>query len=267
MMKHKTTGELYAVKWINIDNAHKKRVEENDIEREAKTIQSINHVNIVRLYDYFMDSLDQNYLLVMELCEGHDLSAFITSEAISSGRLLSWLHQLVEALVYLHDNEILHRDMKPDNVRVLTNDQIKIIDFGLSRELSETIKGATSIVGTSFYSSDEKVRGVLYDGRDDVWAVGCIFLELVTGQRLSFRLSDPSKSAKLAELLLRCQEYNPQVSKLVGSCLTMNYETRPSSAALFLDIEQERSSMAAVHAISSTISSTQASYSEYMKYL
>lgn len=255
-MQHKPSGDMYAVKWINIDNAKRKNVNENDIIRESKIIQSISHVNIARLYDFFHDSTKQHYLLLMELCEGQDLSAFVTAEPpVSSLHLLSWLQQLVEGLVYLHGRDILHRDMKPDNVRVLTNDQIKIIDFGLSRELSDAVKSASTVgIGTSNYSSDEKARpGGVYDGRDDVWAVGCIFLELVTGWRLSFRLSDPSKSAQLAELLHTCQERNAQVARYVRSCLTIDYESRPSSASLCFDIEQERSKTASSNSLSSKV--------------
>lgn len=251
-MQHVSSGDIYAVKWINIENAARKRVSENDIMKEVRIIQSISHVNIARLYDYFSDSSNQNYLLLMELCEGRDLTAFITSETIPSKRLLSWLQQLVDGLVYLHEKGILHRDLKPDNIRVLPNDELKIIDFGLSRELSDAIRAATSVVGTSNYSSDEKVKGIAYDGRDDVWAVGCIFVEIIIGELSAFRLSDPSKGLQLADLLRRCHDRNPQVTKIVRQCLVIDYEARPSSAALLLMIEQERNRVESTNLSSSS---------------
>lgn len=238
-MRHSLSGDIYAVKWINIEKVSQKNVSVNNIVNEAQIIQSINHVNIARLYQYFFDRSNQNYLLLMELCEGQDLTAFISLELIASHRLISWLHQLVNGLVYLHENGILHRDMKPDNIRVLTNDQIKIIDFGLSRELSDSIRAATSVVGTSRYSSIEKSQGLEYDGRDDVWAVGCIFLELVIGKQLSFPPNDSNYEAQLMQLLQQCHKRCPEVAIYIQSCLITNYKARPSSATLLLNIEKE----------------------------
>lgn len=238
-MINELTGDIYAVKLINLEKAALNGIQINDIDREARILRSINHVNIVRLYQDLIDSNKRNYLLLMELCVGRDLQSYITPDNISSEQLFSWLQQLISGVVYIHHERILHRDLKPENIRILYDGSLKIVDFGVSCRLEE-FDSVKQNVGTEYYSSDEKYSNQEYDGRDDVWAVGCIFLELVNGERIRSRVSDPNNELYLRQLLGNCDIRNPAVTKIIQLCLTIPYLSRPSSPEILLEVESIR---------------------------
>ncbi len=157
--------------------------------REARAIASLNHTNVCHLYD-----VGPNYL-VMELVEGEDLTG-----PMSFDDALPVIQQLIDGIEAAHEKNIVHRDVKPANIKITPDGVVKILDFGLAKAMeapnsaeadptnSPTLTmGATqagTILGTAAYMSPEQAKGKTADKRSDIWSFGVIVSELLTGQRM-----------------------------------------------------------------------------------
>lgn len=218
------------------------RVEERleRFEREARVLASLNHPGIATLHG--LEKHDGLHYLVMELVAGETLEAKIDNGAIPFDEALPLLHQMAEALEVAHDKGVIHRDLKPANVMVTAEGHVKILDFGLAKDLlGPTTASADShsptlqkdgtregvILGTAGYMSPEQARGKPVDKRADVWAFACVSYEVLTGRPAfpgevftdilaSVLHSEPDwnalpKSAptKVRELLQRCLRKDP----------------------------------------------------------
>ena len=161
--------------------------------REGQALASLTHPNIVTVTDYgFSDGLPY---IVMELLEGEDLAALLSRrEVIEPTRALRMMRQMVLALAYAHEKQLVHRDLKPHNVfvRVLgpRDDHVQVLDFGLARFLNDAWKHAPkltaqgALIGTPAYMAPEQASGQEVDARADVYAAGCVIFEALTGQRV-----------------------------------------------------------------------------------
>jgi tRNA A-37 threonylcarbamoyl transferase component Bud32 len=149
--------------------------------REARSAAQLTHPNIITVYD-FGDEQGTAYM-AMELLEGADLRDLIEKDTAGSlqDKLLI-MEQLLDGLAFAHDKEVLHRDLKPGNVHILPNGQVKIMDFGLARRAKD---GAATdvIMGTPYYMSPEQAQGERATKRSDIFSVGAVFYELLTGRR------------------------------------------------------------------------------------
>jgi serine/threonine-protein kinase len=158
--------------------------------REAQAAAGLNHPNIVSVYDtgeQFDPSanLDIPYI-VMELVVGHTLRDLLQdSRKIQPERALALVQAVLAALEYSHRHGIIHRDIKPANVMVTTSGEVKVMDFGIARAVSDTAASMTqtaAVIGTPQYISPEQIRGETVDRRSDVYATGCLLYELLAGQ-------------------------------------------------------------------------------------
>ena len=148
-------------------------------EREAQSAARLNHPNIITVYDYGEEH--GRIYMAMELLEGSDLKQTISRRApLTLDEKLNIVDQIAEGLAFAHDSDIVHRDLKPANVHILANGQEKIMDFGLARLGGSEMTRAGMVMGTPHYMSPEQVRGERADARSDVFAVGCVFYELLT---------------------------------------------------------------------------------------
>lgn len=148
-------------------------------EREAQSAARLNHPNIITVYDYGEEH--GKIYMAMELLEGSDLKQAIARRApLTLDEKLSVVDQIAEGLAFAHSHEIVHRDLKPANVHLLASGQVKIMDFGLARLGGSEMTRAGMVMGTPHYMSPEQVRGERADARSDVFAVGCVFYELLT---------------------------------------------------------------------------------------
>jgi predicted Ser/Thr protein kinase/tetratricopeptide (TPR) repeat protein len=148
-------------------------------EREAQSAARLNHPNIITVYDYGEEH--GKIYMAMELLEGSDLKQTIAKRApLTLDEKLAIIDQIAEGLAFAHEKDIVHRDLKPANVHLLANGQVKIMDFGLARLGGSEMTRAGMVMGTPHYMSPEQVRGERADARSDVFAVGCVFYELLT---------------------------------------------------------------------------------------
>jgi len=170
-------------------------------EREAKLLASLNHANIAAIYGF--QNADGVRFIAMELVEGETLADRIAGAgAIEVEEALEIARQIAEALEAAHEAGIVHRDLKPANVKVTPDGKVKVLDFGLAKaygadnstsgaaqDISASptmaaVTGAGMILGTAPYMSPEQARGKPVDHRADIWAFGCLLLEMLSGRRV-----------------------------------------------------------------------------------
>src|SRR5258706_3820244 len=158
-------------------------------EREARAIAALNHPNICTLYD-----VGPNYL-VMELIEGPTLAARIKKGPVPLEESLGIAKQIADALEAAHEKGVVHRDLKPGNVRIKPDGIVKVLDFGLAKvapasagespaESTATLTTRGMILGTAAYMSPEQSQGKPVDKRTDIWAFGVVLYEMLTGRRM-----------------------------------------------------------------------------------
>ena len=152
--------------------------------KEALAAAGLNHAGIVAVYDSGEEGL--NSYIVMELVNGHTLREEIQNpEGITVDRSLEIIEGVLIALAYSHENGIVHRDIKPGNIMFTDNGDVKVMDFGIARAMDDigaTMTSTWNVVGTAQYLSHEQATGETADHRSDIYSVGCLLYELVTGQ-------------------------------------------------------------------------------------
>ena len=160
-------------------------------EIEAKAAARLQHPNIVTVYELGEDR-GLPYI-AMELLGGEDLETLLRAgEKLSTTERLDIVIQTLRGLDFAHAHHIVHRDMKPSNIRVLDEGGVKILDFGIAKVESTSVTRAGMMVGTPYYMSPEHIRGGVLDGRSDVFAVGVILHELFASKR-PFSAEEPAR--------------------------------------------------------------------------
>lgn len=151
-------------------------------QREALSATSLAHPNIVSIYDVGEDG-DQHFI-VMEYIKGKTLKQYINEfSPLSPARSVQIMKQLTSAIAHAHENQIIHRDIKPQNILVDQDGNVKITDFGIATSLSATSYTKTnSVIGTVHYLSPEQARGGNATKKSDVYALGIVLYELLTGE-------------------------------------------------------------------------------------
>ncbi|EKM54914.1 uncharacterized protein PHACADRAFT_147201 [Phanerochaete carnosa HHB-10118-sp] len=233
-------------------------------------LKDLHHENIVRYHDRYVDRDAGILYILMEYCGGGDLSSIIKQaqrhqRPIPEDTVWNYFMQLCLALSYCHHPngqgqgrlsggpdsadekgkraQILHRDLKPDNVFLDENNCVKLGDFGLSKALSQA-SFAQTYVGTPYYMSPELMQEKAYDSKSDIWSLGCLIFELCA-------LKPPFAEAKThAELSILIRNgripplpkgYSPALSSVIKAMLNLNPAMRPSAAQL---LQHERLDLA-----------------------
>ncbi len=145
---------------------------------EARAMAKLNHTHIVAVYDFGITKGGHLYL-VMEWVEGHTLHEIIHQGVLPVRRAANMAMQLCDALTFAHENSILHRDIKPGNIMINQNDQVKVADFGLARPI--TGEAEENPYGTPDYAAPEILDGGKVDQRVDIYAAGVVLYEMLTG--------------------------------------------------------------------------------------
>ncbi len=198
-------------------------------QREAGIGEKLQHPNVMRVYGGEKRS---RVYMVMEWCEGRLLRQILSEGRISQDRAIRIALAVLEALEYIHEQGVVHRDLKPENIMVVGDDVIKLIDFGIAGDTAArrlTYANFTATLGTADYISPEQIKGKRGDGRSDIYALGVILYEMLTGRQpftgsspmevMNDRLlnypmpptvAEPAISPQLQEVLYRALERNPQ---------------------------------------------------------
>lgn len=164
----------------------KKEYSENEefqrrFRNESKAIAVLSHPNIVKIYD--MGFSDRVQYIVMEYIDGITLKDYIDSEKVLNWKdAVHFVIQILRALQHAHNRGIVHRDIKPQNIMLLTDGTIKVMDFGIAKFAREESRTATDqAIGTVHYISPEQARGDVTDAKSDIYSVGVMFYEMLTG--------------------------------------------------------------------------------------
>lgn len=149
--------------------------------REGKAAAALNHPGIVTIYG--ADVYDGRPAIIMELIEGETLATILERGPLTSAAAMGILDQLLEAAGYAHSRGVVHRDIKPDNVFVTNDGRVKLADFGIAHVgTTATLTQAGTVMGTPGYMAPEQVTGSPVDARADVFAIGAIAYEMLTGR-------------------------------------------------------------------------------------
>jgi serine/threonine protein kinase/formylglycine-generating enzyme required for sulfatase activity/dienelactone hydrolase len=215
-------------------------------EREAKAVAQLAHPNILEIWDF--GSEDGTPYAVMELLEGESLRKVIGSDGLSTGKAVDYALAIADGLAAAHDKGIIHRDLKPENAFLTKDGRVKILDFGLAKlrvpdadlttetptQTLDTAPGG--LIGTIPYMAPEQVQGHPADHRSDIFALGVVLYEMLTGQR-PFRGSSTVETAAaiLKEdpevITLAATGMAPGIANIVSKCLEKEPAKRFQTAA------------------------------------
>jgi len=212
-------------------------------EREAKLLASLNHPNIAAIHG--LEEAEGKRFLVLEFVAGETLAQRLSRGPLPAEEALGVCSRIAEGLEAAHEKGVIHRDLKPANVMITTEDKVKILDFGLAKALSGEAQSVDSsksptitevmtqpgvILGTAAYMSPEQAKGKAADKRADVWALGCILYECLTGKRA---FEGETLSETLAVILRGEPDWNalpatipPNVRFVLHRCLEKDVSRR-----------------------------------------
>jgi serine/threonine-protein kinase len=191
--------------------------------REARTAGKLTHDNITIIHDVGED--DGRPYIVMEYLPGRDLRSILEKrEPLSLFQKLDFAEQIARGLAYSHSKDIVHRDVKPANIRIVDERKVKIMDFGIAKPMSSNLTATGAVIGTPYYMSPEQIQGKKVDRRTDIFSFGVLFYELLT-YRKPFSGDEPTsvmykivhEDPEHLEELERA--YPPKLRQVVMGCL------------------------------------------------
>src|ERR1700730_10576642 len=239
-------------------------------EREARSLASLNHPNIVTIFS--VEEADGSRFLAMELVDGESLDTLIAPGGLPLSRFFEIGVPLADALSAAHERGIVHRDLKPGNVMVTSEGRVKVLDFGLAKleaadsntDLTNTptesradLTSEGQVFGTVAYMSPEQARGAKVDARSDVFSLGVVLYQMVTGER-------PFQGASAVDMISailrdtppsvtdRRGDLPPHLARIVRRCLEKDPRDRyQTSRDVFNELRDLRAETASASSVSS----------------
>jgi NIMA (never in mitosis gene a)-related kinase len=237
LAKNKADDAKVVIKIVNLDSLddeyEQKAINEGNILR--KVSREADHENIVKFYGSYL--FDKEAVLIMEYVDGGDLKekieeARINKKKLEEKQIVTWVKEIASALRYCHkDKNIMHRDIKPDNI-LLTNDgHIKLADFGNSKMLSKKTKITKTRIGDLDYISPEIENGEEYTFSTDIWSLGVLTYELCLLQHpmTKYRLKKKKFLSEGGIPKLEDKDYSTELSDLIQKMLSVKPEERPTA--------------------------------------
>jgi eukaryotic-like serine/threonine-protein kinase len=234
---HAKLGRVVAVKVLTQAQRSPRLIER--FQNEAQIQSRLHHPRIATLFD-FIENHDMP-CIVMEYVDGETLDERIrTVGALPLEDALRIFRDVVEAVGYIHENSVVHRDIKSNNIKINSRGEVKLLDFGIAKsDASPQLTATGDVIGTLQYLSPEQIKGGVADARSDIWALGVLLYEMVSGQ-VPF---NATTLGRLCDTILKSEylspsTYNPylpkEVEAIIKRCLKKNPEARYQSAGELL---------------------------------
>ena len=252
--RQKTLNRLVALKLLAPERVRDGQFAQR-FEREAQALAALNHPNIVTIHDF--GQAGGFYFLLMEFVDGVNLRQAMKAGRLTPEQALAIVPPVCEALQYAHEHGIVHRDIKPENLMLDKTGRVKIADFGIAKMVATNSEGtsssaapnsgATILAGTPAYMAPEQRDHQSTDHRADIYSLGVVLYELLTGELPSRNLLPPSKKVsidvRLDEVVLRALETSPELRWQTAAEMGTRMETIAASpAAIGAEAEEETAS-------------------------
>ncbi|HET7712261.1 MAG TPA: serine/threonine-protein kinase, partial [Thermoanaerobaculia bacterium] len=216
------------------------------LQREAQAVAALSHPNVLAVFDVGTEG--ETFFIVTELLEGRSLRDHLREGALPVATAVDFGRQAAAALHAAHSKGVIHRDIKPENLFVTADGRLKVLDFGLARLVSHSdaitaahhtqLTAPDTVLGTVGYMSPEQVRGEAVDARSDIFSLGCVLFEMLSGRPPFQRVS---QTATIAAILNDPPDYSPmgnvppRLRRVIERCLAKNaadrYQTAEALAA------------------------------------
>ncbi len=203
-------------------------------QNEVRLLNDLSHPSIVAHIESFIDANKSNMCIVLSYCEGGDLAQYIKHAQkknihLKEEEILLFFTQMCLALNFMHEKNILHRDLKTANI-FLKNGLVKLGDFGISKSLNTSKDFASTCIGTPYYMSPELFQNKPYNFKSDVWALGCVIFELMTFKHVFEASSINGLASKVLQgnIPQLPTIYSKQLRYLIKAMLVLDAEKRPS---------------------------------------
>uniref|UniRef100_A0A2C9JNN1 non-specific serine/threonine protein kinase n=1 Tax=Biomphalaria glabrata TaxID=6526 RepID=A0A2C9JNN1_BIOGL len=236
LYKKKDDESLVILKEINMHDltASERQMALN----EVNVLAMLDHPNIISYYDSFEE--DGVLMIEMEYADNGTLAQYLARQErpLEEQLILAMFQQMVAALQYIHSHNILHRDLKTDNIFLTKEGIIKIGDFGISKMMGSANIGALTVLGTPYYISPEMCEGKQYNYKSDIWALGCILYEMACLQKTFDGTNLPAVVNKImkGQFAPLKGNYSEEFKELVLAMLKKNPDERPEAQAIMYNI-------------------------------
>ena len=221
-----------------MDTRLMKEDSKKQIYNEASIMKKLFHPNVISFKDVFKDTKLDYFYIVMEYANDGDLSKKIKNQKqkiigekyFSEEKIMQYFYQICRGLQYIHSKNIIHRDIKSQNIFLMKNGKIKIGDFGIAKALTNTKNNATTIIGTPYYFSPEIINGEPYNYKTDIWSLGVVLYEMCC-------LKLPFESNNIAQLSIKIMKgkydpipgrYSKNMANLIKNMLNIDQKLRPN---------------------------------------